>query len=144
MDESKEYAKMCKEAIEIQSMRFADHANYEENWESGDFYYNDGCYVFESWSLDHQGGLDYEDLHTWIPRQDQLQEIAKEVFAQVGDRITHTLIYEFTSDIRDHSDGNITEYYYQFTSFEQLWLAFVMKEKYDKRWNTKKKEWVKV
>ena len=26
------------------------------------------------------------------------------------------------------------EYYFQFTSFEQLWLAFVMKDKYNKVW----------
>lgn len=26
-------------------------------------------------------------------------------------------------------------YYFQFTSMEQLWLAFVMKEKYNKVWN---------
>ena len=29
-------------------------------------------------------------------------------------------------------------------TWEQLWLAFVMQEKYSKQWLTDKKEWVKI
>lgn len=39
-------------------------------------------------------------------------------------------------------DGEISSYSYNFDSFEQLWLAFVMKEKYSKQWNGK--EWITI
>lgn len=61
----------------------------------------------------------------WLPRQDQLQEMLR-------DRRDYwcnaALIYSFASFVplslvKDQ------------TSFEQLWLSFVMHELYDKKWN---------
>lgn len=65
----------------------------------------------------------------WLPRQDQLQEMVKrEPWFETIYRF-----YEFlqggTIDV--HSwNGPCTKY----KSMEQLWLAFVMKEKYGKSW----------
>jgi len=62
----------------------------------------------------------------WLPRQDQLQEM-------VG--ITRTrLITEFgTFAVCHEVRGVLALNYYR--SMEQLWLAFVMKEKHDKVWD---------
>lgn len=63
----------------------------------------------------------------WLPRQDQLQEM---VYAQ-GNNIDTNLaeaisqFYHFSMD----------KYRQSFTSMEQLWLAFVMREKYSKVWD---------
>ena len=38
-------------------------------------------------------------------------------------------------------NGEGKKYFLQFSSFEQLWLVFVMKEKYGKTWNGQ--DWVK-
>lgn len=65
--------------------------------------------------------------HIWLPRQDQLQEMVKcvelPILCQVFEMFT-TKRYEGTESTTA----------FIFTSMEQLWLAFVMKEKYDKVW----------
>ena len=68
----------------------------------------------------------------WLPRQDQLQEM---VCGGWGLQTICTRIEEFSKA----SDGGVS-----ITidgSMEQLWLAFVMKEKYNKIWNGE--EWLK-
>jgi len=79
----------------------------------------------------------YEWLCIWLPRQDQLQEMVIGKGVLVGDWL----------DILDHfvmSEGGLFDFFdehrigetYNYTkSMEQLWLAFVMKEKYNKIWN---------
>ena len=66
----------------------------------------------------------------WLPRQDQLQEMieAESLFV---------LLHKFRMFV-SHDDVLIDGWspvMYQFNSMEQLWLAFVMKEKYNKVWN---------
>lgn len=61
----------------------------------------------------------------WLPRQDQLQEM---VGYQIPSGTQLQLFFAFT----------LTQ---KRISMEQLWLAFVMKEKYGKVWNGE--EWVK-
>ena len=57
----------------------------------------------------------------WLPRQDQLQEMAE--YRSIGKNLE--LLSEFWN----------TKYCYDnFTTMEQLWLAFVMSEKYSKKW----------
>jgi len=64
----------------------------------------------------------------WLPRQDQLQEMV----IDNCESLNH-LLYKILSF---HADSHR-----KYTSMEQLWLAFVMKEKYSKIWDGK--EWVK-
>ena len=114
MDTSKTYIKMC-DCNEIQ----ADHKlkRYEA---TGDPYDVTG----QTYNSDHYWAGDI-----WLPRQDQLQE----------------MILHFG---HGHNNGGILvglslfsqEHGYNETSMEQLWLAFVMKEKHNKTWN--KNEWV--
>jgi len=110
MDTSETYIKMCREAREIQ-----------ESWECeiGDWYINRTICVV----CDH----DPTDDSIWLPRQDQLQEM-------VG---VKKLTWGWIPFLRFcvTGDWTINKYSLLFESMEQLWLAFVMKEKYNKTWN---------
>ena len=64
----------------------------------------------------------------WLPRQDQLQEMVK------SDTIINWDFYHFIND-------GLTDYLDYFNSMEQLWLAFVMKEKHNKTWDGE--DWIK-
>lgn len=66
----------------------------------------------------------------WLPRQDQLQEMV------YYNGITGHLLNDFDRWYRIDSPQGVERW-----SFEQLWLAYVMKEKYGKVWN--KEAWVK-
>ena len=127
MDTSVEYIEMCEKAKEIQNM--------QENavallWDD----------IIEIKSIfkplyrrSSQFGVRQiieREHFIWLPRQDQLQEMIK------GLPINHVLrISKFVENLDDGS-GKILEW----DSMEQLWLAFVMKEKYGKTWNGK--EWL--
>lgn len=80
----------------------------------------------------------YEDgtlNFVWLPRQDQLQEIlshrydTQEMFNKFFEH--YILYYSVRSD-----------FWWQHTTMEQLWLSLVMYDKYKKTWNVDKKQWV--
>ena len=64
-----------------------------------------------------------DDLMVWLPRQDQLQEMCE-------NKGEDFFIFAFRSGSHPLLD-----------TYEKLWLAFVMKEKYGKVWNGE--DWVK-
>ena len=80
-----------------------------------------------------EGTYEFETLFNviWLPRQDQLQEMIewKPIFdgPPIPMVIAHGL-YNF-AQIR------MRQYCKQFSTMEQLWLAFVMQEKYQKVWS---------
>jgi hypothetical protein len=55
----------------------------------------------------------------WLPYQDQLQEM-------VGG--------SWVGQLTELWHGTTTDYWAQFKSWEQAWLAFVMRDKYNKHW----------
>ena len=67
-----------------------------------------------------------EDLNTWIPRQDQLQGmiIGKEKDISVNILNLHAKFNHFLGFVAPRP-----------LSMEQLWFAFVMKEKFNKTWD---------
>ncbi len=81
----------------------------------------------------------------WLPRQDQLQKMLS--YKEPKDRDPHDWFchgvpgYLWSDDLGygEEEDKEI-DYYRQFTSMEQLWLAFVMKNLHQKSWNGT--EWV--
>ena len=102
-------------------------------------------------SCDFGGGIEnYKDA-IWLPTQSQLQEmvgqsnieyllldfhkfVAPDDYCLHGDRevgFYHQGYCEICTDQRN-------EVHRQFTSMEQLWLAFVMKEKFGKVWTGEK------
>ena len=81
--------------------------------------------------------------YIWLPRIDQLQEIMSESLWEMIDKFADWL--PIGNSVEYGVIGSVCwakhkEYTSQFTSMEQLWLAFVMKKKYNKIWNGE--EWV--
>lgn len=159
MDTSEIYIKMCEKAVGIQALRqwsYFDNSLFKEtrqgNYEEGDYIWADGeiyliggdCYDISEGSkyglkISSAGYCEGDDFNVkkviWLPRQDELQEMIN--FRPNG-------IYGFWEFIRgewnpysESYDTYLSEY---LTSMEQLWLAFVMKEKYNKIWNGE--DWV--
>ncbi len=82
-----------------------------------------------------QRWIDFKTEHIWLPRQDQLQEMVG------GDETPPNLIqkfYHYCFKSADDGDGQIdiweTEEADRFSTMEQLWLAFLLKEKFGKVW----------
>jgi hypothetical protein len=120
MDTSKEYIKMC-DYFEIQDCRIMrDRFDFVVRRLS-----NCDDYI--------RNISDFNSVDTiWLPRQDQLQEMLDHTL-----RATHKLFSRFVLDdyfkptLRESEKGSPFAY---FSSMEQLWLAFVMEECYNKRW----------
>lgn len=153
MDTSEIYIKMCEKAKKIQDLR-----PFGKAWIQGDAFITEGKLTKFRVAARHRKDI-------WLPSQGQLQEM-------IGDRPNHPwdLAYMFGlfchpwKRIKGQLSGFPAEYYEdgivpdplpeivlnqgqldypkKFTSMEQLWLAFVMKEKHNKAWNGE--DWVKV
>jgi hypothetical protein len=150
MDTSKEYIEMCKGAVEIQ-----------EAWnpKEGDFMLNlsavGGPYLFTNYkyqpnSNNNRWELEvYERLNhlLWLPRQDQLQELVAPLnfditFRHKGKGSKTKNIYVGFAIKHTHSPEHEYQILNRMATMEQLWLAFVMKEKYQKAYLDD--EWVEI
>ena len=128
MDTSNKYIGMCEKAFEIQN---------RTNKEMGDLVVNTTCLLARTGSDRREKrftylkllGFNYGNIdYIWLPKQDQLQEMVDGTYlAKLVD------ISNFSLNI---------SYIHIFESLEQLWLAFVMKEKYNKQWDGT--DWVVV
>lgn len=132
MDTSETRIKMCKKAEEIQEL-----APKMEPW----FSYNNV-------TVDSRGEFNAfpqnwpEDSFIWLPRQDELQEM-------LGDKwsvpwLPRNIWDFYRTQFYPHSVYEREGLYpstWEPDSMEQLWLAFVMKEKYGKVWNGE--DWIK-
>ena len=116
MDTSKEYIKMCYEAKELQDRDFVYFMTHPKE------------YVGE-YNCEHGGVM------TWLPRQDQLQEMIKFEPWEGQTTSLHRLFFKFREFVQNDDADTWWDFKGDFTSMEQLWLAFVMKEKYNKVWN---------
>lgn len=141
MDTSETYIKMCKKAKEIQNAKWlkALHSLCTSHpWIGGDIFAV-GDEVFMHDSCPHAGkfiGPDYCNRNAiWLPRQDQLQEM---LYDRLSNPHAWILVEKFSYYSKPQFLGNdISD-----MSMEQLWLAFIMKEKYNKVWNGS--DWLKV
>jgi hypothetical protein len=139
MDTSKEYIEMCKQAEEIQILhREIAHQNTMK-WKRGDFWtdlLHRKVFVvpdyYDAWS-DEPEYLHHPSECVWLPRQDQLQEMVGGFDAGWVDW------FHWRNTVYPHMQNPFSKEW-RFTSYEQCWLAFVMKENYKKVWNGK--EWV--
>lgn len=166
MDITEQYIKMCESAKEIQKSWSPDIGD----WFLNDFRGTSGfskdlekqiwgddkkewekiqCLTYRSSIKDYVTVSDSDGSHTykadeffkhrhvWLSRQDQLQKMLLEKFSTVG------LIYAFTNFVHDNEYELVGMEELQcvdMSSFEQLWIAFVMNKLYDKRWNDS--EWI--
>jgi len=87
-------------------------------------------------------GIEYDEEYSsertkvvWLPSQDQLQDFSS-AFGISG------LPYEFNDFVFGipESKDNDLRYSVLFKTVEQLWLAFIMLNEYEKRWNGHKWE----
>lgn len=120
MDTSKEYIKMCEKAKEIYEWCYETFGKYIIPEYS--------FYIRPCDSNEVKIKLPKSDIGNciiWLPRQDQLQEMVK-----LSDCVMDALC-----DVSNLMKDNWKYYGFNFTSMEQLWLAFVMKEKFNKQWN---------
>jgi len=125
MDTSETYIKMRMAAQEDIPLRHFKGAASIFIVDNGVMLASDGYYYLYYDSTNEEA---YGDL----PTQDQLQEMVMNFeiyppFLQL--QRWHDWAFEYS-----------LKYWYKFTSMEQLWLAFVMKEKHNKVWNSE--EWI--
>ena len=133
MDTSEQYIKMCEKAEKIQGK----WKPQEGDWIVEKGYRDVPLVLMEGLRAGFITGVGWEDddpfdheESIWLPRQDQLQEMVVQ-YPKDEPWVTFTLLRDFVMAL-PNARSVYTE---QFTSWEQLWLAFVMKEKYNKMWN---------
>ncbi len=116
MDTSETYIKMC-DCPEIQGGRRHEVLDV---WQ----YAPDGKHV-DHWS------------QVWLPRQDQLQEMVleDESYWRYQRYQSDARYLDIIDDIRAFFHGKCGQGADLILSLEQLWLAFVMKEKHGKVWS---------
>jgi hypothetical protein len=131
MDTSKEYISQC-DCPEIQDLCNHEYGDRFAVMREGSLQ----CLTYQErvrWSEE----LGCQPKYIFLPRQDQLQEMV------IIDNNTLGLLdkfHEYVTDLYYKSSENdylrILE-----SSFEKLWLAFVMKEKFNKTWKAGK--WIR-
>jgi len=133
MDSSETYIKMCEKAEEIQklSMRVPR-----------DWYVCPICHTVMSEDDGYLYGCPHAGEITliWLPRQDQLQAMMKEDNPANQLLKFYHFVFDVWCDYGESLEEELREEMKHFTSMEQLWLAFVMKERFSKSWNGA--EWI--
>jgi len=125
MDTSETYVKMCEKATEIQNLR-------SHRFEMGD--YIDIGDIPQTVAIAEDDEI-RDSISIWLPRQDQLQEMMGGLKSGFIDWINWLgNIYGY--NYGDKPNGHLRI----FTTWEQLWLAFVMHELYSKVWNDE--DWI--
>lgn len=132
MDTSKEYIKMCEKSTEIQQTW---------NKKDGDFFrckwlnYRTNKWIYETAVLFeskedpyHSIPSNFDNIHCWLPRQDQIQSLMYSPFYK--ETIFIDDFYKFSKKSWD-----------KFSTMDQLWLAYYMNESYSKVWNGS--DWIK-
>ena len=119
MSDLENYAKMCKGAKKIQ-----------EGWKQriGDCYFEKGKYFI----VKDIGKMNAWEDCVWLPSQDQLQGMVIDSKNDV-----RSLFENFSYVIDDYGIA-----FEKLDSAKELWLAYVMEEKYGKFWNCRKEKWI--
>ena len=129
MDTSKEYIKMCEKSPKLQphdsEFHNGDYICYKSYW---GIYFDE--YFYQECVYNDGNHINYDYNPFRLHTQDQLQEMWDYSHS------TMRSLQKFACELDNNYD-----YYDKFTSMEQFWLAFVMKEKYGKTWD--KNNWTK-
>ena len=121
MDKSSAYIKMCESAKVIQKQWKPDFGDFFVSMSLG---LTSACQSITS-DLEKKASYLKTIKAVWLPRQDQLQEMVIEKYATPWD-----LAIAFSNVLMDDK----TSYFDNFDSMEKLWLVFIMREKYKKKW----------
>ncbi len=153
MDTSETYIKMCEKAMEIQELWKPDAWDYcycnitseysakrrdpgktvvvLSGYETEVGYYGHEAPDLACPYMDYETSVkSFKENHIWLPRQDQLQEMV--------DWKLDDVLFKFEAFAAFVHPRRTSV----FTTFEQLWLGFVMKEKHNKVWDSAKKDWI--
>ena len=146
MDTSVEFIKMCEKAVEVQELWKPDDGDFIAHWmpvpvendstkllEKGCIHYD---VVMNKWNCNwiearitgafYDLNLTHPDkFYIWLPRQDQLQGMVVERWSSV-----FGMISAFYGWIKSPCIDSVGFH----ASMEQLWLAFIVSEKYNKTW----------
>ena len=156
MDCSVEYIDMCRKAVEVQGIKpnfNEDDQNFVANFHKARACRDHGSdhvwtkYEHEKFcSICGKELVSWDDIPTietyeendametvWLPRQDQLQGMVERSLS-VKSNGNHMAV-QFAYFISDHIENHIHFGNVLLQSMEQLWLAFVMHEKYGKKWD---------
>jgi len=128
MDTSEIYIKMCEVAEEIQGACPIDFKGYKPLFNGITYDENAGDVFY------YRG-----QRKVWLPRQDQLQEMV-----EIKDKLRsplHILFFAFRAFVQNGDEDAWWDFRDEYKSFEQLWLTFVMQEKYEKKWDGE--AWIK-
>lgn len=123
MDTSRAYEEMCSKATEVQEILKELNAHLMEGH-------------FErplKWTIIDRTTMPATQKIIFLPRQDSLQSIM-----MTG----NTTATELVNGLAIRAKGADYLFYEWNWSMEQLWLAYVMKEKFGKVWSIYKKEWL--
>lgn len=139
MDISEKYIKMCEKAEEIQ--------NFTDMLHLGDFVWRGEAYLYKCCVCDKVPC--FKEKKVWMPRQDQLQEMITEEIVARYIKLTSISTSMFYNQFKaldlwiDKLSSEKNYYADKLIEFsgEQLWLAFVMNEKYNKIWDGN--DWMK-
>jgi len=138
MDTSKKYIKMCEKAEEIQNFRIYAVRGIIFKFEDGDVISHSKTSIetYKESTPDHDCDYTIDDEHIWLPRQDQLQGMVEGIIKLK----LEAYVFHWSGLKRWELVHRKTNDYIFGASMEQLWLAFVMKEKYNKKWDGE--EWI--
>ena len=132
MDTSTKYIEMCRQAKEIQELWRPQQGDFGCSSPYLIYTIGKSAGFLSAESLDGKwSSLVNTTNDVWLPRQDQLQEI-------VHSGSTYILLDRFHKNVF----GNPNIPYDKDITMEQLWIAFVMDKKLNKKWNGS--EWIKV
>ena len=155
MDTSETYIKMCEKAVEIQPHFEEDDSvggtfiggnllcHHQSNWErehskipSGVFYIIEESYTDTCPTCSNEEDKNKVIKTIWLPRQDDLQEMVRESGYAGFNGLKYFVKWLQNSDGEKYPYFRLqdNEEFEPFNSMEQLWLAFVMKKKYNKVW----------
>ena len=142
MDTSETYIKMCEGAPELELPKRLLSGRRTVPWLDGDMIALNGEVSMYDSCSHSEGFIEpevYDPACIWLPRQDQLQEM-------IGIQDVRELLlafHRFTHPadgmhIRQEDFEEVktkTKYRSLFTSMEQLWFAFMMKQNHNKVWD---------
>ncbi len=145
MDTSEQYIKMCEKAKELRAIHRPSKLTTTVYRLGEQMFSVEGHNIAEVKDLSNFGGTHY----VWLPSQDELQEM---VFGQPSSTQVQGLTIPHETEWQDtlpklmmfaynlNTEWNTVTFSsrVEYNSMEQLWLAFVMKEKYAKVWNGEK------
>ena len=143
------YIKMCEQAEEIQKSNINIGKRHFSNQDFVAYNFREGLKVYICSEISRYWLID--DL-IWLPTQEQLQEIILPIFLKRfstthalrndSSFICRMIIEKFQRWI-NRSSPSFDEYMAMFNDLNELWIAFVMKEKYNKIWTGEKWEVMK-